>query len=121
MLEVSITVGKVFILKRECLRPAPRRRLSDEKMYCNGAVFLSNRLGGGETIGGEEKTHFRRVCRHAIGAADEGLLLAVADNNTFSRRRRRVHMYTGGQTLRANNGDDVPTYRCNVTAIKKKK
>lgn len=38
---------------------------------------------------GKKRIHerFRRVCRHAIGATDEGLLLAAADNNTFSRYR----------------------------------
>lgn len=45
-------------------------------------VGLANRRDGWKTIR-EEKIYFRRVCRHAIGTTDEGLLLAAANNNTY--------------------------------------
>lgn len=72
------------------------------------AVGLANRRDRGKTIR-EEKIYFRRVCWHAIGTTDEGLLLAAADNNTYfhiaATACTRVQV---DDKRRTNNGDDVP-------------
>jgi hypothetical protein len=86
-----------FLATIPCYYLGSAKKMYDEPKEAVFRSLLSEQAWRGKTIG-EEKKHFRRVCRHAIGATDEGLLLAAADNNTFSRRRgrRHVHMHTGG-------------------------